>query len=513
VAACAGHLIQSAERAPGIEPQPEQRRELRRVRERAVQRGGSNLALGAEEAPGDCRQRLPGGIADRPDHEERLAGSARLFGDRMALHVGRQRVGGRKKRPLLLRRDEQPLDARDRSDPRRDAGPGQCGEQPIAPGGIGREALALRQAHGIRDDQIAGPELRRETGRETEAQEPRRTFGEQPRGICPGSPRPRAAADDRHLEPAQAAGLGAQPGDHADHARAPGAGLWCARGKVASLHRLSTLEEKTTAMRLLASENGFVHVCGQRGHSSGAPENTLAALRAAKAAGATTAEIGVVLTRDDQIVLAHDLTLDRTTNGQGAIADRTAAEIAALDAGSWFGPEFAGEPMPSLPEAIEFAKAAGLGLVIEIRERARVERLTESLATMLEATGARDDALLISFDHVDLRRVKERIPRLLTEGITHCRHADPVAVARAARLDSLSVELARCHPDDARALHAAGIALRCHLPPPAELASLQRYGLDPLPPLREWLASGLIDALSGEDVGLVAALVASAPLR
>jgi glycerophosphoryl diester phosphodiesterase len=266
-------------------------------------------------------------------------------------------------------------------------------------------------------------------------------------------------------------------------------------------------------MRLLASENGFVHVCGQRGHSSGAPENTLAALRAAKAAGATTAEIGVVLTRDDQIVLAHDLTLDRTTNGQGAIADRTAAEIAALDAGSWFGPEFAGEPMPSLPEAIEFAKAEGLGLVIEIRERARVERLTESLATMLEATGARDDALLISFDHVDLRRVKERIPRLLTEGITHCRHSDPVAVARAARMDSLSVELARCHPDDARALHAAGIALRCHLPPPAELANLQRYGVDPLPALREWLASGLIDSLSGDDVGFLAELVASAPLR
>ena len=266
-------------------------------------------------------------------------------------------------------------------------------------------------------------------------------------------------------------------------------------------------------MRLLASENGFVHVCGHRGHSSGAPENTLAALRAAKAAGATTAEIDVVLTRDDQIVLAHDLTLDRTTNGQGPIADLTAAEIAALDAGSWFGTEFAGEPMPSLPEVIEFAKAESLGLVVEIKERSRVERLTECLATLLEATGARDDVVLISFDHVDLRRAKERIPRLRTEGITHARHADPVAVARAARLDSLSIELDRFHPDDARALHAGGIALRCHVPPPAELAELQRYGIDPVPELREWLAAGLIDSLSGDDVGFLADLVASAPLR
>ena len=266
-------------------------------------------------------------------------------------------------------------------------------------------------------------------------------------------------------------------------------------------------------MRLLASENGFVHVCGHRGHSSGAPENTLAALRAAKAAGATTAEIDVVLTKDDQIVLAHDLTLDRTTDGRGLIAERTAAEIAALDAGSWFGPEFAGEPMPSLPEVIDFAKLENLGLVVEIKERFRVDRLIECLAELLEATGGRDDVLLISFDHIDLRRAKERIPRLRTEGITHCRHADPVAVARAARLDSLSLELDRFHPDDARALHGGGIALRCHVPPPAEIAHAQRYGLDPLPTLREWLAAGLIDSLSGDDVGFLADLVASAPLR
>jgi glycerophosphoryl diester phosphodiesterase len=267
------------------------------------------------------------------------------------------------------------------------------------------------------------------------------------------------------------------------------------------------------ALRLLASENGFVHVCGHRGHSSGAPENTLAALRAAKAAGATTAEIDVHLTQDDQIVLAHDPILDRTTDGQGPIAARTAAQIAALDAGSWFGPAFAGEPMPSLPEVIEFAKTAGLGLVIEIKERSRVEPLIERLAELLEATGARDDALLISFDHVDLRRAKERIPRLRTEGITHCRHADPVAVARAARLDSLSVELDRFHPEDARALHGAGIAIRCHVPPPVEIELGQRYGIDPLPTLREWLAAGLIDSLSGDDVSYLADLVASAPLR
>ena len=266
-------------------------------------------------------------------------------------------------------------------------------------------------------------------------------------------------------------------------------------------------------MRLLASENGFVHVCGHRGHSSAAPENTIAALAAAKAAGATLCEIDVLLTRDDEIVLAHDLILDRTTDGKGLIAAHDAAEIAKLDAGSWFDPAFAGERVPSLRAVLAFAMAERPGLVVEIKERARVERLVERFAALLAETGAEDSVVLLSFDHVDLLRAKDRIPWLRTEGITHARHADPGGVARAARLDSLSIELERFDPGDARALHDAGVAIRCHVPPPATLARERRYGLDPLPALREWLAAGLIDALSGDDVTFLADLVAGAPLR
>jgi glycerophosphoryl diester phosphodiesterase len=266
-------------------------------------------------------------------------------------------------------------------------------------------------------------------------------------------------------------------------------------------------------MRLLASDNGFVHVCGHRGHCIGAPENTLAALRAATAAGATSCEIDLVLTKDDEILLAHDLTLDRTTDGRGLIAAQTAAEIAALDAGGWFAPEFADVRMPSLRAVLAYARPAGLGLVAEIKERQRIPRLIERLGALLAETGALDDVVLISFDHVDLKRAKDVIPGIRTEGITHARHADPVGVARAARLDSLSIELDRFDPEDARALHLAGIALRCHVPPPRELAHYRQYGLDPLPDLQSWLSAGLIDTLSGDDVAFLADLVAGSPLR
>ena len=57
------------------------------------------------------------------------------------------------------------------------------------------------------------------------------------------------------------------------------------------------------------------------------------------------------------------------------------------------------------------------------------------------------------------------------------------------------------------------MAIRCHVPLPATLAHERRYGLDPLPALREWLAAGLIDSLSGDDVTFLADLLARAPLR
>ena len=75
------------------------------------------------------------------------------------------------------------------------------------------------------------------------------------------------------------------------------------------------------AFSFLAREVGRVHVCGRRGYSLHYPENTLPALQAARVAGATTVEIDVVLTADDEPIVLHDLTVDRTTDGHGFAAD------------------------------------------------------------------------------------------------------------------------------------------------------------------------------------------------
>ena len=91
---------------------------------------------------------------------------------------------------------------------------------------------------------------------------------------------------------------------------------------------------------------GLATVIGHRGAAARAPENTLAGLRKAKELGADWVEFDVMLSGDGVPLLIHDETLQRTTTGRGRVARHTADEIRSLDAGRWFGPEFAGGAHP-----------------------------------------------------------------------------------------------------------------------------------------------------------------------
>lgn len=257
----------------------------------------------------------------------------------------------------------------------------------------------------------------------------------------------------------------------------------------------------------LAGEAGRVHVCGHRGYSLHFPENTMPAFQAAKACGATTVEIDVMLTADAEPIILHDLTVDRTTDGHGFAADLTLDEVRGLDAGARFDPRFAGTKVPTLAEVLDWARREEMGLVLEIKEAERPDLAVDRVAELLEAAGAADRVLVIGFDHVVLKRAVDRHPALRTEAITHARHADLLGVLRACGARSVSIEIDMFHPDDARALHEAGFSNRVHLPRPEVLAEYWRGGRDLVPRVVEWLAEGLIDTLSGDDVPFLAKLV------
>ncbi len=128
-----------------------------------------------------------------------------------------------------------------------------------------------------------------------------------------------------------------------------------------------------------------------RGNSMFAPENTLAAFRSALGK-ADCVELDGHITKDGQLVVIHDSTVDRTTDGSGAIANRTLAELTLLDAGSWFAPEFAGERIPTLAEAVQTILPRAVPL-IERKAGAPADYVNE-----LRRLAVVDDVVVQSFD-------------------------------------------------------------------------------------------------------------------
>ncbi len=126
-------------------------------------------------------------------------------------------------------------------------------------------------------------------------------------------------------------------------------------------------------------------VVSHRGAAASAPENTLAGIRRAAALGARWVEFDAMLTADSRCVLFHDDLLDRTTNGKGPIAEVPYETVRRLDAGSWFAPEFAGEPVPSLEAALAEVLALGLHVDLEIKPSTgrEVETATAVMAEVL----------------------------------------------------------------------------------------------------------------------------------
>jgi len=124
-------------------------------------------------------------------------------------------------------------------------------------------------------------------------------------------------------------------------------------------------------------------VIGHRGAAGLAPENTLASIRRAKAEGATWVEFDVMLSADKVAMLFHDDKLDRTTNGQGVMAKKTANALQTLDAGASFDSMYKGEPIPTLIETFAVLAAEGLGANIEIKPARGADVVTAEVTSRL----------------------------------------------------------------------------------------------------------------------------------
>lgn len=158
-----------------------------------------------------------------------------------------------------------------------------------------------------------------------------------------------------------------------------------------------------------------VQIIAHRGFTKAAPENTLAAFEAAIAAGADAVELDVHLTKDGHLVVIHDGDVDRTTDGEGPVDEMTLAQIKALDAGSWFAPQFKGERVPTLDEALALIRGRA-NVVVEIKSRTSTQT-PEAVASALMRHGMTNEATVISFYELPLLKSRSLLPQTATAAL------------------------------------------------------------------------------------------------
>jgi glycerophosphoryl diester phosphodiesterase len=149
-----------------------------------------------------------------------------------------------------------------------------------------------------------------------------------------------------------------------------------------------------------------LEIIGHRGFSAAAPENTVAAIDAALAAGAHAVEWDVRVLACGTPIVFHDDTLDRTTDGSGPVDERSWDEVRGLDAGSWFGSSFAGEPVPTLRDAVHATRAGTGRIYPEIKAYRHVADLERIAEVVIEA-GMSARTTWISMDWTALERLRE----------------------------------------------------------------------------------------------------------
>ncbi|WP_059172150.1 glycerophosphodiester phosphodiesterase [Bacillus sp. FJAT-27445] len=153
---------------------------------------------------------------------------------------------------------------------------------------------------------------------------------------------------------------------------------------------------------------GKTKIFAHRGSKGTHPENTLEAFREAIRLGVDGIELDVHLSKDGELVIIHDETVDRTTNGSGNVRDMTVEELKSLDAGSWFGWEFQGATIPTLDEVLALLKGTGIRLNVEIKSDViPYKGIEKKVLEALARHSYKENAIISSFNHYSLKRVRE----------------------------------------------------------------------------------------------------------
>ena len=233
----------------------------------------------------------------------------------------------------------------------------------------------------------------------------------------------------------------------------------------------------------VAARVGACACVAHRGFSAAAPENTLAAVRKAVEAGADGCEFDVYASKDGVAVLMHDATVDRTTDGKGKVTGLSLAELKKLDAGSWKGKQFAGEPVPTLLDVLKALKGTGCRAVIEVK----TDGIAQAVVDAVREADMVDSSVVISFKDqavADARKLEAALPGALVVGGSRRGSTAEWAATLAARARKcgaaiLDLNYQMLSPELVADLHERGFKVWCWtVNDEAVMAALARWGVD-----------------------------------
>lgn len=213
----------------------------------------------------------------------------------------------------------------------------------------------------------------------------------------------------------------------------------------------------------LRAPGELAFVAGHRGDVSAAPENTMPAFDRAFEGPIDFVETDVQLTKDGVPVLFHDVTLDRTTNGRGTIAEHTEAQLRTLDAGSWHGKSYAGTRIPTLDTFLARLAESDKKALVELKFGWTVSQI-RTVVGLINSHRLKSRVVLQSFSLETLTNLQIAAPRYPRMMLVRELPADPVPMARQFGVIALATTARAVakSPDAVGRLHEAGIGVICY---------------------------------------------------
>jgi len=225
-----------------------------------------------------------------------------------------------------------------------------------------------------------------------------------------------------------------------------------------------------------ADEDIVIQLVAHRGYSGAFPENTLSSFAGAYACGAKTVEFDVRKSKDGELMIFHDDTLEKYTGEETTIADYTYDELLQIDAGEWYGREFRLERIPTLDQTLQLLQATNMRIFCELKDIGEDQDFAAEVYQKFEDYDMTDRVVFLSFNYDYLESFKEIDPNcqimvLASFGKSNLPTKYPA--------DYYGINMKTLTPKTIRAIHESGAKVYSYTPDTkGQMLSLQRLGVD-----------------------------------